>query len=269
MGGGKNAHGSNGADRQSSVQMLKYIDPSTIGDPKQRAALIETQNRADFFFNGDYENSSVLEPLVYAGIVNANDSYIVNNNDAAILQMQHNAQMMRTMGMEPQYTPYATTTAMIAGMTIDSLPPFAFLNGVGTMVNARSPWEFSLGAVAAAVAVVPGVSRGVPKPSAYSVLFETQIARTGAGTRAAHKALANENLRQAMSGDKEFARMMSEAGVTPASGSGTPAGFRWHHAQEPGAMQLVPETQHTSGSIYQDVLHPGGSGGYADWGKDW
>ena len=42
-----------------------------------------------------------------------------------------------------------------------------------------------------------------------------------------------------------------------------------HAVDRPGVMQLVPEVQHNSGSIFQPVLHPGGSGGYADWGKTW
>jgi hypothetical protein len=67
----------NGAKNQSSVQVLRYIDPSSIADPKQRDALVETQNRADLFFNGDYENPNVLEPLVEVGIINTDDSFIM------------------------------------------------------------------------------------------------------------------------------------------------------------------------------------------------
>jgi RHS repeat-associated protein len=112
------------------------------------------------------------------------------------------------------------------------------------------------------------VARGV-KPGGYSVAFETTIAKTGAGTREAHKAAANHDLAGAMS-DKEFGQMLSSLGVKPVGGTGTPAGFRWHHAKDrPGTMQLVPEAQHTSGSIFQDMLHPGGSGGFAQWGRGW
>ncbi|WP_431045626.1 polymorphic toxin-type HINT domain-containing protein [Roseateles sp. L2-2] len=112
-------------------------------------------------------------------------------------------------------------------------------------------------------------AKGLAKPGAHSVVFETTIAKTGAGTRDAHKALANRDLAAAMS-DKEFAGMLSSMNVKPIGGSGTPGGFRWHHAPDrPGVMQLVPEVQHTSGSIFQDVLHPGGSGGFAQWGRGW
>lgn len=90
--------------------------------------------------------------------------------------------------------------------------------------------------------------------------FETTIAKTGAETREAHKAAANRDLAGAMS-DKEFGRMLYSLGVKPAGGTGTPAGFRWHHAKDrPGTMQLVPEAQHTPGSSFQDVLHPGARG---------
>ena len=61
--------------------------------------------------------------------------------------------------------------------------------------------------------------------------------------------------------DKEFAQMLSSMNVKPVGGAGTPGGFRWHHApNRPGVTQLVPEAQHTPGSIFQDALHPGGSG---------
>ena len=47
----------------------------------------------------------------------------------------------------------------------------------------------------------------------------------------------------------------------------SPDNWTWHHAQEPGVMQLVPKTQHQPGSIFQDAFHPDGKGGYSIWGK--
>jgi RHS repeat-associated protein len=112
-------------------------------------------------------------------------------------------------------------------------------------------------------------AKGLTKPSAHSVVFETTVAKSGAGTREAHKAVANRDLAAAMS-DREFAQMLSSMGVKLTSGSATPTGFIWHHAPgRPGVMQLVPEAQHTPGSAFWDVLHPGGSGGFAQWGKSW
>lgn len=45
-----------------------------------------------------------------------------------------------------------------------------------------------------------------------------------------------------------------------------PASWTWHHAAEPGVMQLVPRAQHTASGPFQDLFHPGGVGGYSIWG---
>ncbi|MGO9372981.1 MAG: HNH endonuclease [Syntrophobacteraceae bacterium] len=45
----------------------------------------------------------------------------------------------------------------------------------------------------------------------------------------------------------------------------TPSDWIWHHANETGVMQLVPEAQHTPGSAYWSTLHPSGRGGYSIW----
>lgn len=115
-----------------------------------------------------------------------------------------------------------------------------------------------------------GAKRAGADAVAYSVAFETKIAKTGAGTREAHKMLANRELNASLAKDAEFSKMLSGMGIGPVSGAGTPMGFRWHHVKDqPGVMQLVPTTQHSPGSIFQNVLHPGGSGGFANWGKQW
>ncbi len=36
---------------------------------------------------------------------------------------------------------------------------------------------------------------------------------------------------------------------------------------EEGVMQLMPLDQHEAPGQLQDLLHPGGRGGYADWGQ--
>ncbi len=70
--------------------------------------------------------------------------------------------------------------------------------------------------------------------------------------------------------DKNFAQLMQKLGVTPVGGKNTPDGFIWHHsAERPGVMQLVPINQHTKGSDFWSILHPGGSGGFARWGRNW
>jgi hypothetical protein len=47
----------------------------------------------------------------------------------------------------------------------------------------------------------------------------------------------------------------------------SPANWVWHHDISEGVMQLVPKSQHTIGSSFWDILHPGGRGGFSIWGK--
>jgi len=50
----------------------------------------------------------------------------------------------------------------------------------------------------------------------------------------------------------QIAISVARMGVIPVSGTRTLSGFRWHHAKDrPGTMQLVPEEQHTPGSVFQ------------------
>jgi len=66
---------------------------------------------------------------------------------------------------------------------------------------------------------------------------------------------------------------MSDLGVSvPRSSTGniigkSPTDWVWHHDIGNGVMQLVPKTQHTTGSIFWDTLHPNGVGGMAIWGR--
>jgi len=137
----------------------------------------------------------------------------------------------------------------------------ALLGGVGKIVKmARAAW-------AARAAAANG--------RFYSVAFETRLnpASYPGVRRAIHFQEANEALLTAMESDAQMAQAMRQGGVSlerTATGLAPrqpPAGWTWHHAQEPGVMQLVPRAQHGPGSIFQDVLHPGGSGGYARWGN--
>jgi hypothetical protein len=45
----------------------------------------------------------------------------------------------------------------------------------------------------------------------------------------------------------------------------SPANWVWHHDVEAGVMQLVPKSQHTTGSIFWNTLHPNGVGGMSIW----
>lgn len=51
------------------------------------------------------------------------------------------------------------------------------------------------------------------------------------------------------------------------SGARPPIGWTWHHAAEEGVMQLVPRMQHSPGSEFWNLLHPGSKGGFSIWGK--
>jgi hypothetical protein len=54
-------------------------------------------------------------------------------------------------------------------------------------------------------------------------------------------------------------------GVSPTS-----TGWSWHHVPgRPGVMQLVPFSQHKSGTPYQYLLHPDRGGGYQEWGRSY
>ena len=118
-------------------------------------------------------------------------------------------------------------------------------------------------------------ARGAPR--AYSVAFEARLTERGVGTYGAHFAEANEQLLRSMA-DSELAAALRqtlganfEGSILSPSGRvlGTsPAGWTWHHVvDQPGVLQLVPQAQHAPGSAWQTLLHPGGEGGMAIWGR--
>jgi hypothetical protein len=122
---------------------------------------------------------------------------------------------------------------------------------------------------------VPPVRAATPNGNFYSVAYQTKLSPSSypGVLRPAHFQEANEALLQTMEGDPQFAQTMQQAGInlqrtpTGLAPRTPPPGWTWHHAEEPGMMQLVPRVQHTPGSIYWDTLHPGGQGGYAIWGQ--
>jgi RHS repeat-associated protein len=106
----------------------------------------------------------------------------------------------------------------------------------------------------------------------YSVAYQMQLDAADLGkSRSVHFNRANASLDAAMAADPEFAAMMEDLipgvgdSVSRVGGRETPEGWVWHHDQDTGIMQLVPEAQHTPGSIFWDTLHPGGRGGYSIW----
>ncbi|MPR31925.1 RHS repeat-associated core domain-containing protein [Salmonirosea aquatica] len=114
----------------------------------------------------------------------------------------------------------------------------------------------------------------IPNGNFYSVAFETKIPNSlypNKGSYSHFKA-ANTALSEAMATDATFANNMKSLGISiPRTNGGTITGGKipnwvWHHNTEPGVMQLVPQIQHTNGSIFWNTLHPGGRGGMSIWG---
>ncbi|MBJ7484084.1 RHS repeat-associated core domain-containing protein [Brevundimonas sp.] len=108
--------------------------------------------------------------------------------------------------------------------------------------------------------------------SAYSVAFEAQLPPENLrGSRGSHNQISNEQLSEAMR-DAGLKGMMNRLGVQdPISGNGSVSrtsqpGWTWHHGETPGQMQLVPTPQHRDPAL-RPLLHPGGRGGYSQWGK--
>ena len=133
---------------------------------------------------------------------------------------------------------------------------------------------------AGAPAATPGLATSAPRATgnAYSVAFETQLDEAVLGSsRSVHFNRANAALDDALRSDSAFASQFDEmipgasGAVSRTGGRATPGGYTWHHAPSSaaggstGVMQLVPTWQHASGSIWQRLLHPGGSGGYSEW----
>ena len=162
------------------------------------------------------------------------------------------------------------------------------LGGFGIHPDTSSPF-YKLGEFAGAAAVVGGAVGAAAKLCraafavdevgsglAYSVGFEMRLAETSypGFSRAAHYQEANANLLAAMEADQTFAaamealipgirnQLMGARSVARAP----PSGWTWHHALEPGVMQLVPRAQHGAAGPLQILLHPRGLGGYSIWG---
>jgi RHS repeat-associated protein len=100
------------------------------------------------------------------------------------------------------------------------------------------------------------------EPRAYSVAFEAKLTPAQYGLpRDQHFEIARQALKAAIVEIPELGALVGDAGQW-----GRPtAGWTWHHGMEKGAMQLVPRVQHTPGSPFWGILHPGGVGGYRIW----
>jgi hypothetical protein len=114
----------------------------------------------------------------------------------------------------------------------------------------------------------------VPDGRFYSVAFETKLDPSVFGkSDKVHFNRANAALDDALQLDVNFASLMDDlcpgvgGRVSSVGGRQNPSGYIWHHDDAPGVMQLVPDWQHTPGSIFWRVLHPspGAAGGYYIW----
>lgn len=114
--------------------------------------------------------------------------------------------------------------------------------------------------------------------NAYSVGFRSRLPQSAypGRSRAHHYQEANRDLAKAMDEDAAFAGRMEEMipglrSQLRSSGGGIsrrpPEGWSWHHAADEGVMQLVPRVQHRAPGRLQELLHPGGRGGFSTWGS--
>jgi RHS repeat-associated protein len=161
---------------------------------------------------------------------------------------------------------YAPVTGELIGI-FDGVKRNDWL-GVGFNVVALGLDVGSFGGTGAALTGVRVAARGA---RAYSVAFETTIAKLGLGTRREHFKAANAALESAIKSDPSFARMAEGLNIqVPLDRRTSPSGWTWHHAaDEPGVMQLVPRDQHLPGSAWQPLLHPDRKGGFSNWGADY
>ncbi|MFT7878974.1 MAG: RHS repeat-associated core domain-containing protein [Sulfurimonas sp.] len=110
------------------------------------------------------------------------------------------------------------------------------------------------------------------KDGFYEVITEAAITGT---TRSAHRNSANRALSKELESDSNFAQGMNDLLGTDVldhmksgkSALKNPLGTVWHHPKDKSnRMQLLRKKVHTDPEL-QDVLHGGGTGGYADFYK--
>ncbi len=122
-----------------------------------------------------------------------------------------------------------------------------------------------------------GNNQAVGNGRNYSVAFEAHLPADSypGSSRSAHNQAANQQLLAALDSDSDFEQGMDgmipglrSQVIGPRGGlsTGSPDDWTWHHGQEAGVMQLVPTIQHVASELWY-IFHPGGTGGYSNWGK--
>jgi hypothetical protein len=119
-------------------------------------------------------------------------------------------------------------------------------------------------------------SQNLQAQNGFTVAYETELPKSSypGFDRPVHNNFANKALLDDLNSYPEFEANMNK--IIPdirtqiSNGKGawsSPKGWTWRHdAYNPGVMQLVPTSEHTSNAL-QWMFHPGGKGGYALWGK--
>jgi hypothetical protein len=156
-----------------------------------------------------------------------------------------------------------TEAAALQGVS-SALALFGGLSMIKQLSISPQPPDLFVGNVSADSAAGDG--------SYYSVAYEMKLDASDYGrSRSVHFNRANAALDQALNSDPELAAQMETMipgirdSVSSTGGRVTPDGWVWHHSPDSGIMQLVPQTEHTPGSIYWMTLHPNNRGGYAIW----
>jgi RHS repeat-associated protein len=145
-----------------------------------------------------------------------------------------------------------------------------------------STWEpenrylaMGVGLFAAVALKKPQLALAEEKATYYSVAYEMKLAEGSYPGiyRGGHFREANKALEAAMVSDAKFASGIENLGITiPRSPAGSilgksPTNWVWHHHMDEGIMQLVLKPQHTVGSSFWSIMHPGNKGGFSIWGK--
>lgn len=133
-------------------------------------------------------------------------------------------------------------------------------------------------AVAVATAITLSFELLLPTLASVPVEAEVELEEAAWGaSRSVQNNRANAALEAALADDPALAVRLEELSpgaaeaVSRNGGRATPDGFTWHHAHSStvdgriGVMQLVPTEVHAPGSAFQELLHPGGIGGYTEW----
>ncbi|MCL9806925.1 DUF6443 domain-containing protein [Flavobacterium amniphilum] len=261
---------------------MYFVDPDGMQADGWITQVIDGEKKISY--NSSIDTEEQAKAAGYEGVTAVNASLNISATDGSY-SYNLNANGSVTDGQGN--TLYATTLMSFttgAGTKISSLSlikPFERASGAANDMNFTSPffswgWAFKgLGYAWNGLFGTAAKTSVEASGSVYSVAYETTLSSElfPGGSYYSHFKAANTSLSDAMASDVAFSNSMSNLGVTvPRSATGnilgkSPTNWVWHHDVGAGVMQLVPKTQHTTGSIYWETLHPGGVGGMHIWNK--